>query len=85
MEAPAPPPTSSTPASTRVRSRGFLPPATVRAFAFWTITLCILVSVVASILAIWRFAEQDALWRTIATCMVIGFGTMVFALSLIHI
>jgi len=61
------------------KSRGFLPPATVRAFAFWTITLCILVSVVASVLAIWKFAEQDALWRTIATCVVVGFGALVFA------
>jgi hypothetical protein len=77
---PPPPSPGTLPARSAPKPRGFLSPAKVRAFAFWTITLCILISVVASILAIWKFAEQDALWRTIATCLVIGFGTMVFAL-----
>ncbi|MSQ91190.1 MAG: hypothetical protein EXS01_07355 [Phycisphaerales bacterium] len=61
------------------KSRGFLNPAKVRAFAFYLITLCILVSVLASILAIWDFAQQDSLWRTIATCVVVAFGCGLFA------
>jgi hypothetical protein len=59
--------------------RGFLDAAKVKAFAFWTITICILVSVVASILAIWQFADTDALWRTVATCIVVAGGTAAFA------
>lgn len=61
------------------KPRGFLNPGKVRAFAFYLITLCILVSVVASILAIWDFAQQDSLWRTIATCVVVAFGCGFFA------
>ena len=37
-----------------------------------------LVAVVASLLAIWQFAGTDTLWRTVATCMVIGGGTVAF-------
>lgn len=61
------------------KSRGFLNPSKVRAFAFYLITLCIMVSVVASILAIWDFAKQDSLWRTIATCVVVAVGCGFFA------
>ncbi len=60
------------------RRRGFLSPWMIRALSFWTITLCILVSVVACVLAIWEFAERDVLWRTVATCVVIGAATAVF-------
>jgi hypothetical protein len=63
-----------------VRSeRGFLDPRGVKTFAFWTIVLCILVSVGASLLAIWDYAKPDVLWRTVATCVVIGAGTALFA------
>jgi hypothetical protein len=48
-------------------------------FSFWTITLCIAIAVLASILAIWEFTGTDALWRTVATCAVIGVGTLAFA------
>ncbi len=64
---------------TKKKARGFLNPGKVRAFAFYLITLCILVSVVASILAIWDFARQDSLWRTIATCVVVACGCGFFA------
>ncbi len=66
-------------AKPKKKARGFLNPRKVRAFAFYLITLCILVSVVASILAIWDFAQQDSLWRTIATCVVVAFGCGFFA------
>jgi hypothetical protein len=47
----------------------------VARFSFWTMTLCVLVAVVVSILAIWQFTGTDALWRTVATCGVIAAGT----------
>ena len=58
--------------------RGYLNPHTVRAVSFWTTSACILVAVVASLLAIWQFTGTDILWRTVATCIVIGGGTVAF-------
>ena len=60
--------------------RGFLNPRMVRAISFWTTSLCVLVAVVACLLAIWKFTGTDALWRTVATCAVIGGGTVAFYL-----
>jgi hypothetical protein len=34
---------------------------------------------VAAILAIWHFTGTDALWRTVATCAVIGAATLAFS------
>jgi hypothetical protein len=59
--------------------RGYLNPKRVVAIAFWTVTSCLLVAVVASLLAIWQFTGTDVLWRTVATCVVVGAGTMAFA------
>lgn len=50
----------------------------VRTISFWTTSACILVAVVASLLAIWKFTGTDILWRTVATCAVIGAGTVAF-------
>ncbi|HYN25138.1 MAG TPA: hypothetical protein VES69_08825 [Pyrinomonadaceae bacterium] len=50
----------------------------VRTISFWTTSACILVAVVASLLAIWNFTGTDVLWRTVATCAVIGAGTVAF-------
>jgi hypothetical protein len=61
------------------RRRGFLNPEQVRGLAFWTTSVCLLVAVVASLLAIWEFTGTDILWRTVATCVVIGGGTIAFA------
>jgi len=58
--------------------RGFLNPHVVVMMSFWTTTICILVAVVASIMAIWEFTGTDTLWRTVATCAVIGSGTVAF-------
>ncbi len=63
------------------KRRGFLNPKRVVAFSFWTTTASILVAVVSSILAIWEFTGTDALWRTVATCVVIGVGTIAFSFS----
>ena len=62
-----------------MKKRGFLNPTVIWRFSFWTISACLLVAVVASILAIWQFAGTDALWRTVATCVVIGAGTLAFS------
>ena len=59
---------------------GYIAPILVRAFAFWTITLCVIISVTASILAIWEYTVTEVLWRTVAACVVIGAGIGVFAL-----
>ena len=59
--------------------RGFLNPQMVRELSFWTTSLCILVAVAACLLAIWEFTGTDILWRTVATCAVIGGGTLAFA------
>jgi NO-binding membrane sensor protein with MHYT domain len=48
-------------------------------FSFWTTTVCIAIAVIASILAIWEFTGTDALWRTVATCVVVGAGTVAFS------
>lgn len=50
----------------------------VRTISFWTTSASILVAVVASLLAIWNFTGTDILWRTVATCAVIGAGTVAF-------
>jgi hypothetical protein len=65
----------------RPRQRGFLNPQLVRGLSFWTTSLCILVAVVACLLAIWQFTGTDVLWRTVATCAVIGGGTIAFSLA----
>jgi hypothetical protein len=72
-----PPPATSRPV--RRAERGFFSPRLVRTFAFYTISLCIVASVVASILAIWEFTKKDSLWRLVASFAVIGTGTALFA------
>jgi hypothetical protein len=62
-----------------LQRKGFLNPRVVLQFSFWTTTICILTATVASILAIWKFTGTDALWRTVATCAVIGAATLAFS------
>ncbi len=62
------------------RRRGYLDPNKVRGIAFWTTSICILVGVVAALLAIWNFSGTDVLWRTVASCAVITGGTLAFSL-----
>lgn len=68
------------PSEQRPARRGFLNPKLVRGMSFWITSLCILVAVVACLLAIWQFTGTDVLWRTVATCAVIGGGTVAFSL-----
>jgi hypothetical protein len=62
-----------------MKKRGYLNPTRIWQFAFWTTTACLTVAVFASILAIWQFTGTDALWRTVATCAVIGTATLAFS------
>ena len=59
--------------------KGFFPPRVVRALCFYIISLCIVASVVACILAIWDFTKKDSLWRLVASFVVVGGGTALFA------
>jgi hypothetical protein len=67
--------------SPRVRkpARGFFPPHIVRAVSFYIISFCIVASVVVCILAIWDFTKKDSLWRLVASFVVVGAGTALFA------
>ena len=62
------------------KPKGFFSPKVVRTAAFTIISVCIVVSVVMCILAIWDFANEDALWRMVASCVVVGGGTALFAI-----
>jgi hypothetical protein len=61
------------------KTRGYIRPQAVKGFAFVVITLCLVISVGACILAIWEFAKTDVLWRTVATCVVVAAGVAIFA------
>jgi Flp pilus assembly protein protease CpaA len=63
----------------RHAKKGFLNPILILRVSFWVTALCLAIAVLASILAIWEFTGTDALWRTVATCMVVGFGTLAFS------
>ena len=58
--------------------RGYINPRAVRAACFAVLTICILISVFACILAIWDLTKADTLWRTVATCIVVSSGMMAF-------
>ena len=59
--------------------RGYLDHQRVIAIAFWIVAASIVVAVLSAVLAIWQFTGTDALWRTVATCVVVGAGVVVFA------
>lgn len=58
--------------------RGVVNPQLVRGIAFVVITLSLIVCTVLCILAIWQFTESDAVWRAIATFIVVSVATGVF-------
>ena len=62
----------------KTQRRGFINPHLVRMVSFTVLTVCIIICVVSCILAIWDFTKTDALWRTIATCIVVSGGMMAF-------
>ena len=60
--------------------RGFFDGRKVKTFAFIVISLCIIFSMLVSILAIWDFAKQDVLYRTLATLGVVCLGCIIFSI-----
>ena len=60
--------------------RGFLNGRSVKAVTFTIISLCIIFSMLFSILAIWDFAEKDVLYRTLATLGVVCLGSIIFSI-----
>jgi hypothetical protein len=60
--------------------KGYLNPRVVRALTFYVITACIILSVIACILAIWDYADKDVFWRMVSTFAVIASGSALFAL-----
>lgn len=60
--------------------KGFLNPHGVKSVVFTIMTLCVIFGVVVSILAIWDFAKDDVLWRTLSTLGVIWLGCLVFSI-----
>jgi len=62
------------------QKRGFINPLLVRKISFSVLTVCIIICVVSCILAIWDLTKTDALWRTVATCVVISGGMMAFGI-----
>lgn len=58
--------------------RGVLEPNLVRIISFIVITISLVACTVLCILAIWKFTESDAVWRAIATFIVVSVATGIF-------
>ncbi len=58
--------------------RGIVEPKLVRIISFTVITLSLVACTVLCILAIWQFTESDAVWRAIATFIVVSVATGIF-------
>ena len=62
----------------KTESRGVVNPQIVRWIAFVVITMSLVACTVLCILAIWKFTESDAVWRAIATFIVVSIATAIF-------
>ena len=62
----------------RKELRGVVEPKLVRIISFIVITLSLAACTVLCILAIWKFTESDAVWRAIATFIVVSIATAIF-------
>jgi len=58
--------------------KGVIDPSLVRIISFVIITLSLVACTVLCILAIWKFTESDAVWRAIATFIVVSVATGIF-------
>lgn len=63
---------------TKTELRGVLEPKLVRNISFVVITISLIACTVLCILAIWKFTESDAVWRAIATFIVVSIATAIF-------
>jgi hypothetical protein len=62
----------------RKELRGVVEPKLVRIISFTVITISLVACTVLCILAIWKFTESDAVWRAIATFIVVSIATAIF-------
>lgn len=62
----------------KFKAKGVVNPQLVRWIAFVVITISLVVCTVLCILAIWKFTESDAVWRAIATFIVVSIATAIF-------
>ena len=62
----------------RKELRGVVEPKLVRIISFIVITVSLVACTVLCILAIWKFTESDAVWRAIATFIVVSIATAIF-------
>ena len=58
--------------------RGVVQPKIVRVISFLVITMSLVACTVLCILAIWEFTKSDAVWRAIATFIVVSIATAIF-------
>jgi Na+-transporting NADH:ubiquinone oxidoreductase subunit NqrB len=58
--------------------KGVVEPKIVRWIAFLVITTSLVVCTVLCILAIWQFTQSDAVWRAVATFIVVSVATGIF-------
>lgn len=58
--------------------RGVINPQLVRIISFVVITVSLVASTLLCILAIWDFTKGDAIWRAIATFIVVIISTAIF-------
>jgi len=58
--------------------RGVIQPKLVRVISFTVITASLVACTVLCILAIWEFSKSDAVWRAIATFIVVSVATGIF-------
>jgi uncharacterized membrane protein YqjE len=63
---------------TRRELKGVVEPKLVRVISFTVITISLVACTVLCILAIWQFTESDAVWRAIATFIVVSVATGIF-------
>jgi hypothetical protein len=62
----------------RKQLRGVVNPELVRIISFVVITISLVASTLLCILAIWDFTKSDAIWRAIATFIVVIISTAIF-------
>lgn len=58
--------------------KGVVEPKLVRIISFIVITVSLVACTVLCILAIWQFTQSDAVWRAVATFIVVSIATAIF-------
>ncbi len=58
--------------------KGVIQPELVRVISFTVITASLVACTVLCVLAIWEFSKSDAVWRAIATFIVVSVATGIF-------